>query len=93
MQQSPRERIVDRRVVAKRGEHVVHEPAVVVDVARLVTNHPRYLVPLGELDQRRGQRRFPPARVVELYFDREPVAEDIAPLAKRPLGSLEIAGA
>jgi len=50
-------------------------------------------VPLGELDQRCGERRLVAARVVQLHFNREPVAEDIAPLAKRPLGSFEIAGA
>ncbi len=69
----------------------MHEPAVVVDVARLVTYHPWYLVPLGELDQGRGQRCFLSARVMELHFDRESVAEDIAPLAERALSSLEIA--
>ena len=93
VQQPTRERVIYGCVVAESSEHIVHEPAVVVDVARLVTYHPRYFVSLGELDQRRSQRRFIPARVVELHFDCEPVAEDIAPLAKRPLSSLEIAGA
>jgi len=90
VQQPARERVVDCRVVTKSGEHVVHEPAVVVDVPRLVTYHPWYLVPLRELDQRRSQRRFMPARVMKLYFDREPFAEDIAPLAEGALRSPEI---
>jgi hypothetical protein len=92
MQQPARERIVDGGVVTESSEHIVYEPAVVVDVARLVTDHPRYLVPLGELDQRRGERRLVAAGVVQLHFDREPVAEDIAPLAESALGALEIAG-
>ncbi len=93
MQQPPGERLIYGDVVSQGGEHVVHEPAVVVDVAGLVTDHPRHPVPLSQLDQRGGERRFVAARVVQLHFDREPVAEDVAPLAECALRSPVIAGA
>lgn len=93
MQQPARERIVDGRIVSERRQHVVHEPAVVVDVARLVTYHPRHFVTLSKLDQRRSQRGFIPAGVMQLHFDREPVAEDFAPPAKRSLRASVVAGA
>src|SRR4029077_5619407 len=47
MQQPARESVVDGRVVTKRGEDVVNETAVVVDVARLLTNHPGHAMSFG----------------------------------------------
>ena len=32
---------VDRQVIAQRGEHVVHEPAALVDVPRILRRDPR----------------------------------------------------
>ena len=93
MQQPARERLIYGDVVSQCGEHVVNEPAVVVDVAGLVADHPRHPVPLGQLDQRGGERRLVAARVVQLHFDREPVAEDVAPLTELVLCSLVVVGA
>src|SRR6266480_3578986 len=70
MQQSTRERVVDCCVVSKRGEHIVNEPAVVVDVARLLADYPRHPVSLGELDQRGGERGLVSTGVMQLHFDR-----------------------
>ena len=61
---------VDRQVVAQRGEHVVHEPAAVVDVSRILRRHPRHARLLGELDQLGGERGFVAAGVVQLHFYR-----------------------
>src|ERR1700693_4684863 len=93
MQQPARERVVDGRVVSKGGEDIVHEPAVVVDVACLLTNHPRHFVAFGQLDQRGGERRLVAACVMQLHFDREPVTEDIAPPTERALRASVITSA
>src|SRR4029077_13454669 len=93
MQQPARERVVDRRIVTKSGEDVVHEPAAVVDVACLLTNHPRHFVTLGQLDQRGGERRLVATRVMQLHFDRQPVTEDFAPPAERALRASVITSA
>ena len=58
------------RPYAVRGEHVVHEPADVVDVPRILRRHPRHAGLLGELDQLGGEGRFVSAGVVELHFYR-----------------------
>jgi hypothetical protein len=42
-------------------------------------------MPLGELDQCGGERGFVPAGVVQLHFNRESVAEDVAPPTERAL--------
>ena len=64
-------RLVDRQIVAQRGEHVVHQPAAVVHVPRILRRHPRQARRLGELDQAGRERRLMAAGVVELYFYRK----------------------
>ena len=93
MEQPAPGRGVDVDVVAQRGEDVVHEPAVVVDVARIVRDDPRHPASLGELDERAGERSFVAAGVVQLHFDGEPVAEHLAPFVEHAARVGAIAGA
>src|SRR5262249_2260503 len=62
---------LEGHVVAERGERVVDEPAVVVDVARVVRDDPRDPATLGEVHERAGERSLRASRVVELHLDGE----------------------
>ena len=90
MQQSARDGIVDGGVVTQRGEDVMNEPAVVVDVARLLANDPGYAMSFCQLYERCRQRSLIAACMMQLYFDGEPFAESFPPLAEHALCSLEI---
>lgn len=77
---------VEVDVVAERGERVVDEAAVVVDVARIVRDDPRNLPPLGEVDERAGKRALDASGVMELDFDGETFAEHVAPFVEQAPG-------
>src|SRR5262249_9195544 len=70
VQQAALGRVVDREVVTKRGEHVVHETTRLVHVARILRREPRNPRLLGELDELCRKRRFVASGVVELDFYR-----------------------
>ena len=77
-------RLVNGRVVPESGEDIVHEPARLVGIARIVRRNPRHTLLLCEIDQRRCKRRFTSSRMVKLHLDSQPPAEHIAPLRQHP---------
>ena len=93
MQEAAFGRGVDVDVVAQRREDVVNEAAVVVDVAWVVGDDPGDLASLGEIDEGASERAFGAARVMQLDFDGEPVAEDLAPFIEHAACVRAVAGA
>ncbi len=83
MQQPALGGFVDREIVTKRGEHVVHEPARFVGVAWVLRREPRKAGLLSQLDELSGERGLVAARVVQLDFYRKAtVVENIAPASE-----------
>ncbi len=80
-------------VVAERGERVVDETAVVVDVPRIVRDDPRDPPTLGQVHERAGERALRASRVVELHFDGEAFAEHVAPFVEQAAGVGPVAAA
>jgi hypothetical protein len=68
----------------------VDESRAIVDVPRLVTDHPGHIVSLGELDQRRGKCGLGPAGMMQLHFHGESIAEDGPPPTKCALGLMVV---
>ena len=83
MQQPARRGVVDVGAGAQRGEHVVHEPAVVVHVTRIVRHYPRHARRRCELDERAGERGLVAAAAMMLHLDRDASAERFAPFVQR----------
>ena len=58
---------------------VEREPAAAVEITRIVGDDPGDTIAAGQLDQRRRQRSFVSARVMQLHFNGEPVSKDFTP--------------
>jgi hypothetical protein len=87
--------VVERGAVAERDQHVEGAAAVRAGVARVVGHGPAHPLPLGQLDERAGQRLLAAPGVVELHLDGEvrraapgaaPRAERLAPLGEQARG-------
>jgi hypothetical protein len=64
-------RRLKRESVPVGGEHVVHQPTLVVHVPRILRHHPRDPRFLGQPDQLGGKGGFLSPCVMQLYFYRK----------------------
>ncbi len=71
---------VEGDTLSQCREHVVHQAAAAVDVARVLRHDPRHARAFGQRDQGTGKRRFIATGVMTLHLDRNPAAELLAPL-------------
>src|SRR6185503_8795478 len=88
MQQAALRRGFDVQVVAERREHVVHEAAAVVHVARVLRGDPGDAVRAGEGYEVSRECRFCSTSVVELHlYSKSPfVTEKLPPAIERVAG-------
>src|SRR5437868_5933337 len=91
MKKPAQHRVLYGGVVAQRGENVVDQSTVGVDVSRIVRDNPRNSMPVGELDQCRSECCLASAGVMETHFNSESIAKNFAPLVERACGGGVIA--
>src|SRR5687768_16290116 len=87
MEKTLRQRLVYSSVVPERGQNVVDEATVRVDVSRIVLRDPRHSLLFRDVDERTRQCGFASAGMMELHFHREAVAAHFPPLRKNPRSS------
>src|SRR6185437_8025400 len=86
MQQTALRCAIEIETCAQRGEHVVDQPAVVTQIARVVADHPWSRCPRCKIDQRARERALVAASAMALHLDRDPATENFPPFMKYAFG-------
>ena len=86
MQQAALRGSIEIEASAQRGQHVVHQPAVAVEITRVVADDPRSPCTSSQVHQRTSECTLVAASAMTLYLHSNPSAERFAPLMQRPFG-------
>ena len=83
---APPGRLREREVGPECGEHVVHQPALPVHVARVLGDDPGHAERVGQVHQQIGELGLVRAGLVALDLDGQTIAEDLAPFREPAKG-------